>query len=119
MRRITWIAVAVLALAGAGAAIAWHGNLFRTDAVAAEFSATRTSLKERTCPGTDGHTYRSANMVLAGQMTSGDSRLNGGALFRLTIREDVTTGLGPTQGRGWLRAGGRRGSGHGLGVKQH
>ena len=47
MRRLTWIAVAVLALAGAGAAIAWHGNLFKTDAVMAEFSATRGSLRER------------------------------------------------------------------------
>src|SRR3989304_2669236 len=118
MRRITWIAVAVLALAGAGAAIAWHGNLFRTDAVAAEFSATRTSLKERTCTGTDGHTYRYANVVLAGTMTSGDSRLNGGVLFRLAIREDATTGLGTTEGRVWLRDSGRRASVNVIGVNK-
>src|SRR3990170_7135051 len=118
MRRITWIAVAVLALAGAGAAIAWHGNLFKTDAVTAEFSATRTSLKERTCTGTDGHTYRYANVVLAGTMTSGDSRLNGGVLFRLAIREDATTGLGTTEGRVWLRDSGRRASVNVIGVNK-
>ena len=118
MRRITWIAVAVLALAGAGAAIAWHGNLLKTDAVTAEFSATRTSLKERTCTGTDGHTYRYANVVLAGTMTSGDSRLNGGVLFRLTIREDVKTGLGTTEGRVWIRDGGRRAAVNVIGVNK-
>src|SRR3990172_2286281 len=118
MRRITWIPAAVLALAGAGAAIAWHGNLLKTDAVTAEFSATRTSLKERTCTGTDGNTYRTANVVLAGTMTSGDSRLNGGVLFRLTIREDVKTGLGTTEGRVWIRDGGRRAAVNVIGVNK-
>jgi len=102
MRRLAWFAAAALALAGAGAAIAWHGAFLKTDAVAGEFSATRTSIRERTCVGTDGHTYRHTNVVLAGTMTSADSRLSGRAVFRLRIREDVMAGLGTTEGRMWI-----------------
>ena len=105
MRRLTWIAVAALALVGAGAAIAWHGALLKTDPVTAEFNATRTSIRERMCVGTDSHTYRNANVVLVGSMTSADSRLNGRVIFRLQIREDVTAGLGTTEGRMWVTDG--------------
>lgn len=105
LRRLTWIAVAVAALAGAGAAIAWHGGLLKTDAVSADFRADRTSIRERTCVGSDGHTYRNARVVLVGTMTSSDSRLNGRVIFRLQIREDVTSGLGTTEGRMWVRDG--------------
>jgi len=116
MRRLTWIAVAVLALAGAGAAIAWHGGLLKTEKVTADFRADRMSLKERTCVGTDGDTYRDANVVLVGTM-SGDSRLTGRAVFRLKLRENVTGGLGTAEGRMWVRDGDwTKASAHVIGV---
>ena len=106
MRRLIFITTAALALGGAATAIAWHGGLFKTDAVAAEFSASRTSFRERTCTGTDGHTYRDARAVLRGMVAPGDPRLTGRIVFRLTLREDLTARLGTAEGRMWILDGG-------------
>lgn len=105
MRLLKWIAfTAALALVATGAAIAWGFGVGKTEQVAADFSATRVVLKERSCTGTDGHQYRSAHESYKGTIT-GDSRLTGTILLRLNVKEDVTAGLGTASGRLWILAG--------------
>jgi hypothetical protein len=111
MRRLVWIGVAVIALGAAGAAIAWHGAFKKTDKVAASFRATQQRIDQRTCVGSDGHTYRLAQVELAGEIDSADSRLDGAVGFRLRIREDVTAGLGTAEGRMWVDRGSDRTAG--------
>ena len=102
-RRLTFLAAAVLALAATGVAIAWGGGAFKTDPVAADFSAARTAWKERICTTSDGHGFRDAKAYLTGEINSSDSRLDGDVVFRLRIREDTTAGLGTAEGRMWIR----------------
>ena len=105
MRLLKWIAfTAALALVTTGAAIAWGFGVGKTEQVAADFSASRVVLKERSCTGGDGHQYRSAHESYKGTIT-GDSRLTGTFLLRLNVKEDVTAGLGTASGRMWILSG--------------
>src|SRR3990172_7752149 len=105
MRLLKWIAfTAALALVTTGAAIAWGFGVGKTEQVAADFSASRVVLKERSCTGSDGHQYRSAHESYKGTIT-GDSRLTGTILLRLKVKEDVTAGLGTASGRMWILSG--------------
>jgi hypothetical protein len=107
-RRLTFLAVAVLALTAAGIAVAaWGGGAFKTDPVSAEFSAERISWRERACTGRDGTSFRWVKAWFRGTATSSDSRLSGNARFRLELREDTTAGLGTVTGRMWINGGAR------------
>ncbi len=108
MRRMrTWIAVAMItALATAGVAVA-HKTRDRThtDAVLATFTVTQSSVRDKTCMGTDGE-YRQFHAKYRGTST-GDPRLTGDLVIRSKGLINQTTGMGSSRGTVHLKSGGR------------
>ena len=100
MRRLKWIVpAAALALVAAGLAVA-NGDALKTEAASADFSATRTSVKEKTCTGTDTHVYLRADEMLTGMVTGATpASLNGPFTANVKIRADLTNGLGTARGK--------------------
>jgi hypothetical protein len=89
MRRLTWIAVAALALVGAGIAVAHEGHSNSIATVSATFTATTASnVHTDTCTGTGG-TYTTTRGRWTGTV-SGDTtnNLNGNA----TIDAQIVSG---------------------------
>lgn len=108
MRRMrTWVVVAtVTALATAGVAVA-HKKHERThtDAVLATFTVTQSSVRDKTCTGTDGE-YRQFHAKYRGTAT-GDPRLTGDIVIRSKGLINQTTGMGSSSGTVHLKSGGR------------
>lgn len=112
MRRLRWIApLAVLALAASGIAAASHfDSQLKTDSVAADATAERVYVAERTCTGVDGE-YRHAREYYVGTAESGDPRLAGEIGIKLRSRVQTTgdtaagevVGYGAAEGTVWLR----------------
>lgn len=92
MRRLTWIAVAALALLGAGIAVAHEGHTNSITAVSATFSATTASnVHTTTCTGTGG-TYTTTRGRWTGSV-SGDAT---NTLNSTSATIDAQIVVGPT-----------------------
>lgn len=92
-----WFAVAAVALAVAGVAIADPGS-GSTNTVSATFIATTSVDKNvQTCTGTDG-TYEITHATYTGSATSSDVNLNG------AIKLDVKAVYNQTKNLGWVEA---------------
>jgi hypothetical protein len=89
----------LIALLTAGVAVAKHKNGGpHTDSVAATFTATQSSVRERTCTGTDGQ-YRQFHAAWSGTST-GDPRLSGTLRLKAHGLVNATTQRG--QVKGWV-----------------
>jgi hypothetical protein len=102
MRRLVWITVAVVALAGAGMAVAHDGfGTKSVTSVSATFSATSASVvKTSTCTGSDG-TYASTRATYTGAAANaaGDPNLGGPITLDTQSLVNTTTGVGTMSGR--------------------
>jgi hypothetical protein len=101
MRRLKlWLGIAgLIALLTAGVAVAKHKNGgTHTDSVAATFTATQSSIHEKSCTGTDGQ-YRRVHASWSGTST-GDTRLSGALRMRTRALVNTTTQRG--QVTGWI-----------------
>jgi hypothetical protein len=101
MRRLILIAVAGLALVGAGAAVAWEGQSKSVTKVSTTFTAgTGSNVRTSTCTGSDG-TYVSTSGRWTGTAVnaSGDAALNGNATVDAFLLVNTTTGVGTVSGR--------------------
>jgi hypothetical protein len=103
MRRLTWIAVAALALLGAGIAVAHEGHTNSIKQVSATFAATTASgVHTDTCTGTDG-TYTTTRGRWTGAVSNAtDASLNGNA----TIDAQIVSGPNGGTVAGLLRIAG-------------
>jgi hypothetical protein len=106
MRRIKLLgAAALLTLVASGVAVAHEGTkTSKTDPAAATFAAERTKVSDKTCTGSDGHTYRVAHEEFRGTVTSSDPRLAGTLVLKTRSVIDQTNGLGQTFGHASLRS---------------
>jgi len=113
MRKLKFLGVAtLLTLVASGVAVAHEGTkTSKTDPAAATFTAERTQVSEKTCTGSDGHTYRVAHEEFRGTVTSSDPRLAGTLVLKTRSVIDQTNGLGQTFGHASLRSADRKNTG--------
>jgi hypothetical protein len=105
MRRLKlWLGiVGLIALLTAGVAVAKHKNgRTHTDSVAATATAAQTSIREKTCTGTDGQ-YRQFHVVREGTST-GDPRLTGTVRIKAHGLINTTTQRGLVTGKVRIRS---------------
>ncbi len=103
MRRFRWVAfVGVVALVGAGVALAYHN--VSTDDVTATFDITqRQQLRVRTCPGREGEQYVERTDFYRGVMHSDDPRLTGELRIVAVYIKDTVAGDGATVAKAEIR----------------
>jgi hypothetical protein len=101
MRKLVWITTAVVALAGAGMAVAHGFDSKSVKSVSATFTATTANVvKTSTCTGSDG-TYASTKATYSGTAvsTSGDPNLSGPITLDTESLVNTTTGVGTISAR--------------------
>ena len=99
MRRIVWLAVAAMALAGAGAAVAHSISGKNVKSVSASFTATTVSNSATTtCTNADG-TVVLTKADYSGTATSSEPSLNGPIVLRVLSLINTTKNLGVLAGR--------------------
>jgi hypothetical protein len=99
MKRLIWSAATVIALVGAGIAVAHDGNSKSVARTSATFSAgSPTNVRSSTCTGSDGKTYVTTNARYTGASSSSDGALNGNATFDVQSLINQTDGIGTVQG---------------------
>jgi hypothetical protein len=106
MRRIKlWLGIAgLIALLTAGVAVAKHKHGgTHTDPVMATFTVTQSSMRDRTCMGSDG-SYRQFKATYRGTSTSADPRFVGNVVIRSHGLINQSTGFGSSSGRIHLRS---------------
>jgi len=98
MRKLIWIATAVLALAGVGMAVAQACDSGSVSAVSATFTATSAgSVKTSTCTAADG-TYAKTDAEYTGTAASSEPSLNGPVTIDARSLINTTTGYGVVTG---------------------
>lgn len=105
MRRLKlWLGVVgLIALLTASVAVAKHrDDGTHTDSVAATFTATQSSVREKTCTGTDGQ-YRQFHAAWNGTST-GDPRLSGALRLKAHGLVNTTTQRGQVTGSVHIRS---------------
>jgi hypothetical protein len=96
-RTKVWLAIAVVALAATGVAVA--GGSATTSAVSATFTAgTIVKQSFATCTGSDG-TYEITDATYSGTATSTDPNLNGAVWIKVRSTLNTTKNLGWLEGR--------------------
>jgi hypothetical protein len=101
MRRLIWAAVGVVALLGAGIAVAHEGESKSVIKVSTQFTAgTGADVRTSTCTGSDG-TYVTTRGRWTGTAVnaSGDAALNGNVTIDAQALVNTTTGVGTVEGR--------------------
>lgn len=108
MRRLIWTAIAALALAGAGLALADGFDSKAVKSVGATFTATTAGgLKTRTCTNADG-TFAVTSGRYTGTATSSDPSLNGPITLAVRALINTTKNLGTVGGKLRIDAAGDR-----------
>jgi hypothetical protein len=106
MRRLKlWLGIAgLIALLTAGVAVAKHRHGgTHTDPVMTAFTVTQSSMRDRTCTGSDGM-YREFKATYRGTSTGGDPRLAGNVVIRSHGLINQTSGFGSSHGTLYLRS---------------
>lgn len=100
MRRLIFAAASVLALIGAGIAVAHEGQSKSVKQVSAQFTATTAgNVRTETCTGSDG-SYATTHGEWTGTSTSSDEpTLNGKATIDADAIVNTTSGVGTISGR--------------------
>jgi hypothetical protein len=99
MRRLVWITAALVALVGAGAAVAHRFDTKSVKAVSATFGATAVSnLRTSSCTGADGG-YTTSRGTYTGTATSSEPSLNGPITIDAESLINTSTGNGTVSGR--------------------
>ncbi|HZO96687.1 MAG TPA: hypothetical protein VFB42_04880 [Gaiellaceae bacterium] len=99
MRRLTWISATLLALVGAGIAVAHGGGSKAVAATSATFSATTPgTVRTSTCTAADGKVYATTHGRYTGAAASSDGALNGPATLDVVSLINQTDNVGTVEG---------------------
>ena len=107
MRKLVLITAAVVALAGAGLAVAHGFDSKSVKSVSATFTATSAQdVRTSTCTGSDGHVYATNKGTYTGTATSTDASLNGTLTIYAESLIDTTANIGTVTGKLQIGSGG-------------